>query len=174
MAKRDVDLKDEARGRFECYIAAELKAKAEVDTRSLANGFFDQEEKLLRRIATGMLLQMLVKWADDILAQSVGIELARNGGAQLTLPLDLEGIEVPGAISFISGANKVKFVANYKVVGWQMESHAYLLRKRAQEVLASSAEWDRLWDILKPFMEADPKMTLPEALKKLADGGKPN
>jgi hypothetical protein len=159
--------RDEARGRFERHIATELAAKADVDTRTLAQDFYDKEEKLLRSIAAGMLLQMLVKWADDILGGSVGAELAAQGQSQLELPMGFEGIEVPGAISFVSGANRIKFVANYKVVGWQMESHAYLLRKRAQEVQASSMEFDRLWEAVKPLMDADPEMTLPRALKRL-------
>ena len=171
MKRNQEDPRDEARGRFEQHIAAELAVKAEVDTRTLAQDFYDKEEKLLRRIAAGMILQMLVKWADDILGGSLGAELAKNGGAQLVLPMSLEGIEVPGAISFLSGANKVKFVANYKVVGWQMESHAYLLRKKAEEVHVSSMQFDQLWDAVKPFMEADPKLTLPVALQKLSKGG---
>jgi hypothetical protein len=50
-----------------------------------------------------------------------------------------------------------------------MESHAYLLRKCAEEVRTSSAQFDRLWEAVKPFMEADPTLTLDAALKKLLD-----
>lgn len=167
MRQKKEKSRDEARELFERHIATELAAKPEVDTRILAQEFYQKESKLLRRIAEAMLLQMLVKWADDILGGAIGTESANNGHGQLVLPLDLEGIEVPGAISFIGGSGKIKFVANYKVVGWQMESHAYLLRKRAEEVHTSSAAFDRLWVAVKPFMVADPTLTLPTALQKL-------
>lgn len=170
MRRKEVNPREEARTRFERHIAAELAIKAEVDTRSLAQEFYAKEERLLRRIATAMLLQMLVKWADDILASSVGAELAQNGRTQLVLPMSLEDIEVPGAISFVSMANRIKFVANYKVVGWQMESHSFLLQKHAAEVQASADEFDRLWLAVKPFMCNEPTLTLPLALKKFASG----
>lgn len=167
MRRKQVNPREEVREKFERHIATELATRAEVDTRTLAEDFYNKEEKLLRRIASAMLLQMLVKWADDILGGSISVELANNGHHQLVLPGFLEGIEVPGAISFISGANRIKFVANYKVVGWQMASHAYLLRKRAAEVQASSDEFDRLWDAVKPSMEKDPELVLPVALRLL-------
>jgi hypothetical protein len=163
------ELKQEAWGRYECFIASQLDAKAEVSTRELAKAFYEQEEPILKRIASAMMLHVLVKWADDILGQSVAAESARNGHPQLVLPVSLRGIEVPGAISFIGGANNTKWVANYKVVGWQMDSHAYLLRKHDEEVHASRLEFEKLLAKTKPHMDADPKMTLPTALAKIIE-----
>jgi len=173
--KKDSSIKDlqtEARSRFERFISGELEVKADVSTKALAEDFYNQEERLLRRIAAYSILRLLVKWADDILGTSGALEISRNGKAQLTLPLNLQGIELPGAISFMSGANKVKFVANYKAVGWQMDSHAYLLRKHEEEVAASRVEFDRVHRAVKPLQDANPKLMLEEALQQLADSDK--
>jgi hypothetical protein len=155
----------EIRARFETFIANNLDTKAEVDANSLARDFYTQEERLLRKLAAYSLMNMLVKWADDILAQSFDRQSARNSQYQLMLPLSLQGIEVPGALSFLSGANKVKWVANYKAVGWQVEAHLFLLRKHDDEVHAARLEFERLWEAVKPYMEVDEKMQLPKALK---------
>jgi len=166
------DLQTEARSKFERFIASELVAKPQVSTKNLAREFYDQEEVLLRRIATYSIIRLLVKWADDILNTSTTLEISRNGKTQLPLPFDLQGIDVPGAISFITGASKVEWVANYKALGWQMDSHAYLLRKHEEEVIAARAEFDRLHYAVKPLQDADPALTLEEALIQLTDDDK--
>jgi len=170
-AKERKELKLEIRTRFEAFIASNLQTKAEVDSGTLARDFYTQEERLLRKLAAYSLIQMLVKWADDILTQSIGREASRNGQHQLTLPMSLQGIEVPGAFSFVSGANKVKWVANYKAVGWQIEAHWFLLRKHEEEVRAAREDFERLWLAVKPYMQADPTMTLPVALQRVMEEG---
>lgn len=161
------DLKKEARSRFETFIAAELATSADVGTETLAKDFYVKEEKLLKRIAHHTLVQILVKWADDILSQSAGREAARNGSAQLVLPLNLQGIELPGAFSFISPANKLRFVANYKAEKFHLESHRYILRKHEEEVHNSRIDFERLYDAVEPVMDAHPGMKLPQALERL-------
>src|SRR5262252_2641586 len=101
-AEERKELKLEIRARFESFIAESLDAKTEVDSGTLARDFYTKEERLLRKLAAYSLIQMLVKWADDILTQSLGRQASRNGQHQLTLPMNLQGIEVPGAFSFVS------------------------------------------------------------------------
>jgi len=168
-AEERKELKLEIRARFESFIAESLDAKTEVDSGTLARDFYTKEERLLRKLAAYSLIQMLVKWADDILTQSLGRQASRNGQHQLTLPMNLQGIEVPGAFSFVSGANKVKWVANYKAVGWQVEAHLFLLRKHEDEVQAAREDFERLWLAVEPYMKANPSMTLPQALQRLME-----
>ena len=173
MRKDKENLKDSTRKQLVHYVATEIVRKPEVETRALATDFYIQNGKLhgklLGSLAEEMIIQTLIKWIDDILNSSVAAEIARKGRTQLVLPFGLQDIHVPGALSFISGANRVKFVANYKAVGWQVGSHAFMLRKHAVEVADSSNEFERLWAAVKPMMDEDPKLTLAAALKRLAD-----
>jgi hypothetical protein len=159
----------DARSRFERFIAAELEANPDVGTDSLAETFMKLEWELLRKIAYSQMQHILVKWADDILGQSIGRQAALNGRPQLTLPMSLRGMELPGAFSFVNGANKTRFVANYKAQLFHLESHALLMRKHEAEVHDSRMEHEMLLRRVKPVMVEDPAMTLPEALKRLAD-----
>jgi hypothetical protein len=164
----DDNLRAKARSHFEQFIAHELEVKTEVDTKQLANAFYAQEEQLLRRIAAQMIIVVLVKWADDILNQSIGLAVARNGHAQLTLPLCLDGVVLPGAYSFISGANKVKWVAVYKATMFHLESHAVLLRRHEEEVRDSRLKHEQLIALVTPVMDT-PQTTLREALDRLRE-----
>jgi hypothetical protein len=166
--KRNRDLKKEAHERYQRYIAAELDKAPDVGTESLALGFYNQEQPLLKKIANATLINILVKWADDILNQSIAKEAARDGHAQMVLPMSLQGIEVPGAYSFINGANQKRFVAAYKAELFHLESHAYILRKFEDDVRTSREEHDRLVKTVKPVMEAGVK-TLGDALQYLRD-----
>jgi hypothetical protein len=163
------ELKKEARSRFEQFIAAELLASADVGTDSLATNFYVKEEILLKKIARHTLVNILVKWADDILNQSIGREAARNGHPQLVLPFNLQGIEMPGAFSFINGANKLRFVANYKAEKFHLESHRFILRKHEEEVHNSRIDFERLYDAVEPVLNENPGMTLPQALERLKE-----
>ena len=165
------ELKKEARSRYERFIAAELLAKSDVGTETLARDFYAQEEPLLNRIARHTLTGVLVKWADDILSQSIGREAARNGRPQLVLPLGLSGIELPGAFSFINGANKLRFVANYKTQLFHLDSHAYVIRKHLNEVHESVKDFEKLLEAVRPVM--DEHTTLAEALEKLVEKERP-
>ncbi|HEY6290741.1 MAG TPA: hypothetical protein VI455_04155 [Terriglobia bacterium] len=162
------ELKREARGRFETFIAAELDTQTDVGTDSLALNFYNREEPLLRKIAHSTLITILVKWADDILGQSIARENARKGHIQLLLPMSLQGIQMPGAYSFINGANKRRFVANYKAELFHLESHAYILHKLEGEIRDSCQEHERLVSKVKPVMEAGAK-TLADAFQWLRD-----
>jgi hypothetical protein len=163
------ELKKEARSRFERFIAAELSASADVGTDVLAKDFFNKEEPLLKKISHHTLINILVKWADDILNQSIATEAARNGQPQLVLPLNLQGIEVPGAFSFINGANRLRFVANYKAEKFHLESHRFILRKHDEEVHNSRLDFERMYDAVEPVMNEKPGMTLLEALEYLRE-----
>jgi hypothetical protein len=166
--KAERSLKKEARERYERYIAAALDNEADVSTDSLALGFYNQEKEILKKIANSTLLNILVKWADEILSRSIANETARNGRAQLALPMSLLGIEVPGAYSFINGANQKRFVAAYKAELFQLKSHGYLMRKLEGEIRASCEEHETLVRTVEPVMEAGAK-TLGDALKLLRD-----
>src|SRR5262252_5152761 len=131
--KKANELRTEARARFEHFIAAELETHPDVGTDSLARNFYAREEPLLKKIAGAVIISILVKWADDILSQSVAVHASRNGRGQLALPLNLQGIELSGAFSFLNGANKIRFVANYKATLFHLDSHAQLLRKHEDE-----------------------------------------
>ena len=96
-------LKQEARSRFETFIAAALAESADVGTEALAKDFYVKEEKLLKKIEHHTFVQILVKWADDILSQSVSREAARNGSAQLVLPLNCQASSCRGLSASSTG-----------------------------------------------------------------------
>ena len=87
----------------------------------------------------------------------------------MALPLNLTGIQLPGAFSFINGANQLRFVANYKACWFHLASHDYILRKHESEVRASREQFETLLDAVKPLMDEKPKMTLAEALDRLRE-----
>jgi hypothetical protein len=169
MAKKQntQDLKKEARGKFERYIAQELLAQSDVGTDSLALNFYEKNEAILKKLARVLTIHQLVKWADDILNQSIAKETARNGQPQMALPMSLQGIELPGAYSFINGANKLRFVANYKAQKFHLESHGYILRKLMEGATSSVEQHTKLLDAVGPVM--DDKTTLLQALQILAE-----
>ena len=74
---------------------------------------------------------------------------------------------MPGAFSFISGANQLRFVASYKAQLFHLESHAFLLRKHEGEVRDAREKFEYLLHAVKPVMQE--KTTLAQALQILVD-----
>lgn len=128
-----------------------------------------EQEALLRKLSARAIIHLLVRWAESILKQSQVREAARHSRPQLSLPLDLLGIEMPGAFSFTTDNNDVEFVANYKAVGWQIQSHIAILAKHEVEVRRSREDMERLWRAVESLMTANPKLTLAEALQQLRE-----
>ena len=160
-------LRQEIYGKFELFIAGQLDEKASVSTSSLAEGFYNKQERLLRKLSGYTIIRVLVRWAEEILKNSGSREAARNSKPQLVLPLNLQGIEVPGAFSFITGANRTEYVANYKAVGWQIQSHISLLKKHESDVRRVREDAERLWKVVEPMMTEHPDMKLDKALERL-------
>jgi hypothetical protein len=138
-----------------------------VGTASLALNFYEKNQPILKKLARVLTIHQLVKWADDILGQSIAIEAARDGKPQMVLPLSLQGIVMPGAYSFINGANKKRFVANYKAQKFHLESHGYILRQLLEGMATSVEQHEKLLDAVRPVMDDD--TTLLQALRILAD-----
>jgi len=167
IANKVQSLRKEARSRFGRFIARELDSKIDVGTASLAEAFFEHEETILKKIAHSSLMHLLVGWAEDILNQSAGRRRSERGTPQLVLPMSLQGFEMPEAISFVSGANYIRWVANYKAEIHHLDSHTFIKHNQDEELHASRLEWDRFMEYVGPVMRDTPGMTVREALEHL-------
>ena len=91
--------------------------------------------------------------------------------AQLVLPLGLDSIRLPAAIVFHTPDKKEeRHVALRKAVGWQICSHREILRENLEAVTKGVRDWTDIWERVGPLMEADPVLTLAQALARLCEG----
>jgi hypothetical protein len=95
----------------------------------------------------------------------------RKPAPQLILPLGCETLKLPREIHYLDGSGKVAHTPAASAVGWQLDSQAELLRKQIASETSSLDEFNRLRDLVRPRMDADPKLTLAAALEALEAKG---
>jgi len=146
-----------------------LDLRPDVGKADLTECFMNREPDLVRRMGMYAVRMALKRWAEEILKGAAANKTAHREHPQLPLPFSLQAIEIPGAFSFISMANKVRFVASYKVTGWQLLSHIQIQRENETAITKSRNDAERLYRAGREDFERDPNLQLAEVLRRLCE-----
>ena len=91
---------------------------------------------------------------------------------ELPLPLSLRDIHLPVAARFLR-SGKTFYIGIDKARACHLESHLGLLylATSGKQVCSDRADFERLWEAVRPLMEPEPDMTLLDALRILCSIG---